>query len=685
MQNSEWIKNRFHQYGGYLVLGMIAILLEFFLFHARGVLSAGETEAVIDPADLSVENAELSADGQMVLLGEEGNGMLYITGLQKYLNGQRLKNVRLDLELPQAFDDGGRVSGICEMQVYIRDAGHDRYAPLGEHIYRPDVTDSHFLWMEVMDPVKTVVLDLKLSEGNVLRINQVVLNAYKPMVFSFWRCLILFVIMAAVYALRANSMLWKKSIKEAGRSEVVLTVCIGMLLLTPVFVLNREKVREAQTAGFRPYQEQAEALAAGQVSLLREPSEKLMALENPYDYTARTAAGLIDGIDYPWDTAYYNGHYYTYFGIVPCILIYLPFYLLTGSHMPDVCVVLGLAVLLYVGTYLLVRTWLLRMCKDIRWGDVVMGAGGVFFASGIMICTGNPDAHDIPRIAGLVMTVWGLYFWLCACRDEMIRRRPLAVGSLFMALAVGCRPNMVLYSFLAIPLFGVYLNKENKKDILRKSLPALVVPYLPVAAGLMVYNAVRFGSVTDFGFAYNLTVLDCTKPNISLDEMVVGFYEFFLRIPRMQYVFPYLQDGSFAQLNQFGHASFYYTYGYGGLLVCNPILLALPAIFGKKNRRPENICLFGIVLLNALITIGLGDVAYHYMMDFAAFLILGGWIGAMLLKEKTEDTYGLRIFDRYLRGGFLVSGFFYICFYFAISMQASNTALYYRILYALGM
>ncbi len=685
MRNSEWIKNRFHQYGGYLVLGMVAVLLEILLFHARALFSAGETEAVIAPADLSVENAQLSENGEMILLGDEGRGQLYLTGLQKYLDGQKLKNVRLDLALPQAFDDEGRVSGICKMQIYVRDAGHDRYAPLGEHIYREDVADSHYLWMEVMNPVKTVVLDLKLSEGNVLQIEQIVLNAYKPMAFSVWRCLILFVIMAAVYALRINSILWKKSVKEAGRSEVVLTVCVGILLLTPAFVLNGAKLRDVQIAGFRPYQELAEALAAGQVHLLREPSEKLMALENPYDYTARLAAGLADGIDYPWDTAYYNGHYYTYFGVVPCILIYLPFYLLTRSHIPDVRVVLGLAIFLYAGIYLLVRTWLMRQCKDIRWGDVMMGACGVFLASGIMICMGSPDAHDIPRIAGVVLTVWGLYFWLCACGGEVIRRKPLAVGSLLMALAVGCRPNLALYSFLAIPLFGGYLSIEDKSAVLRKALPALLLPYLPVAIGLMVYNAVRFGSITDFGFAYNLTVLDCTKPNISLDVFVVGFYEFFLRIPRMQYVFPYLQEGSFAQLNQLGHASFYYTYGYGGMLVCNPILLALPAIFGKKNRRPENICLVGIVLLNALITIGLGGVAYHYMMDFAAFLILAGWTGAILLKEKIEDVYGLRIFERFLRGGFLFSVFFYSCFYFAGSLQTSDTALYYRILYALGI
>ena len=49
-------------------------------------------------------------------------------------------------------------------------------------------------------------------------------------------------------------------------------------------------------------------------------------LENPYDTAARQAAAP----DALWDVAYYNGRYYVYFGIVPCLLFQLPFEALTG-------------------------------------------------------------------------------------------------------------------------------------------------------------------------------------------------------------------------------------------------------------------------------------------------------------------------------------------------------------------
>lgn len=53
--------------------------------------------------------------------------------------------------------------------------------------------------------------------------------------------------------------------------------------------------------------------------------------ENPYDTIALQAAG----IGYRADYAYHNGKYYVYFGIVPVLLLYLPYYLLTGGALQN--------------------------------------------------------------------------------------------------------------------------------------------------------------------------------------------------------------------------------------------------------------------------------------------------------------------------------------------------------------
>ena len=70
----------------------------------------------------------------------------------------------------------------------------------------------------------------------------------------------------------------------------------------------------------------AHSLLNGRLDLEKDPPAAMAELENPYDTAARQAAAH----DALWDVAYYNGRYYVYFGIVPCLLFQLPFEALTG-------------------------------------------------------------------------------------------------------------------------------------------------------------------------------------------------------------------------------------------------------------------------------------------------------------------------------------------------------------------
>lgn len=59
-----------------------------------------------------------------------------------------------------------------------------------------------------------------------------------------------------------------------------------------------------------------DALIKGQLHLDIEVSEELKAMENPYDTSIRQTENIVCS----WDTAYYNGKYYCYYGIVPTLL-----------------------------------------------------------------------------------------------------------------------------------------------------------------------------------------------------------------------------------------------------------------------------------------------------------------------------------------------------------------------------
>lgn len=55
---------------------------------------------------------------------------------------------------------------------------------------------------------------------------------------------------------------------------------------------------------------------------------RLLSMDSPYDFEARKA----EGVSYHWDHAFYNGHYYMYFGVVPVFFCFCPIVFLLALH-----------------------------------------------------------------------------------------------------------------------------------------------------------------------------------------------------------------------------------------------------------------------------------------------------------------------------------------------------------------
>ncbi|MBP5608085.1 MAG: hypothetical protein J6X66_07445 [Lachnospiraceae bacterium] len=668
----------------YILPFIVALLIEVFIFNFRSFLTLFNREINYPVENIEVQGADSFGDGVYRIAEEGGNAVIYIKALESMLQDKNLNNVYIDIYLPEAEDVSWQESGCMYITPYIRDGGHDRYDILAEHVYRQDIEDSGFLWLTPAGKVKTVTLDVSLSEGSVFRIRRVIINAKKDIALSPVRLLILIIVAYTLFLLRGSSSLWKTEEKDNERVNALLAAALGMCLIMPALAVNISDHGIDRLNSFRPYQRLAEALAAGQLNLLEIPSEELARLDNPFDTTLRDAVGLEPDVDYLWDMAYYNGKYYCYFGVIPCLLFYLPVYLISGTHLSDGLLMMILAVFIYAGIYLAVREWLRRHAPSAPAAYLLLFTGMIFAGSGMMADISAPDAHDIPRAAGFAFLIWGLFLWQYSVRKDRrgLHNGFLAGGSLCMALAVGCRPNQFLYSFMAIPLFVSFLKPGDgfeKKDR-NRSIAALMIPYIPVAAGLMAYNVLRFGSVFDFGYDYQLTVLDYSKKNILIDRIVIGLYEYLIRLPQMTYRFPFMVEGSFVQENAFGHGSFYYTFGYGGIFTCNLLSWFIPVIFSGKGKDKGGLWLTGLSAVNMIINICVAGVAYHYRVDFSPMILAAGAIGAVRLRNIAgRDAEG--IIRTFLTAAFVLSILYHSSFYYMGGLSASDTALYYRLLY----
>ncbi|MBD5444070.1 MAG: hypothetical protein HDR29_00825, partial [Lachnospiraceae bacterium] len=160
---------------------------------------------------------------------------------------------------------------------------------------------------------------------------------------------------------------------------------------------------------------------------------------------------------------------------------------------------------------------------------------------------------------------------------------------------------------------------------------ALCIPYIIIAAGIMYYNAARFGSVFDFGATYSLTSNDMTRRSFNLHQALLGLWHYFFRPPVIESDFPFLQGVQISSNSYMGKLNSEYTYG--GILACNAFLWILLYINRAKTLLKEKgVYVFSLLSIVISVVLSIVDVTgagilQRYMVD----MIWGIWLGGVLL------------------------------------------------------
>ncbi len=291
----------------------------------------------------------------------------------------------------------------------------------------------------------------------------------------------------------------------------------------------------------------ADALLKGQLSLDLPVPDELAQMENPYDFEARKA--IAQGGENPlyWDHAFYEGKYYCYFGVVPALMLYVPFQLLTGHWLSTSAAVCILGLAFVVCGCLLVFRIARAFYRAQPPFFVVALAACIFIGGSNIVYLGFVSRfYSVPIIASMVFTSLGLWFWLgaklsAARNGGGIPCWRLAVGSVCMALNIGCRPQFILACLLAFPLFW---DEIVRKRILfsRKSVKPTLAALLPFLLILLQggYNMARFGSPLDFGSQYNLTGFDMTAYTQKPMTTLVVLFWYLLQPLHIEAWFPFI-------------------------------------------------------------------------------------------------------------------------------------------------
>lgn len=554
---------------------------------------------------------------------------------------------------------------------------------------RGDVGPSQHLRLHFGKDVRALRVVIQGLQGARIARDAIKINAVVPLFFSWRRVLLLTAGLYGLWLLRPGSRCYElRTDLTRGRQLLFVAACIVLQLL----FFHRMLQWNTQALAWPEYMEHqqqyyrlTEALLEGRVDLGGEPA--LLGVENPYDPAARAAAGLGYG-DFKWDHAYYGGRYYVYFGIVPVLLFYLPFYVYTGRHLPHVDCVFLLGGLLLAGTAFLlwqiVRRWFPRTPYILYLLlTVTMGA-----ASCLGYAVYKPDFYLVPIMAGIVCGVWGLGFWTGAGGQGEPGAWQLGAGSLCLGLIAGCRPQLLLTLAAGPVLLGRAVFRDRKLftgKSLGKTL-ALCLPLAAAAAGIMWYNAVRFGSVWDFGASYNLTTNDMTRRGWVWGRCALGIFSYLLQPPRISAVFPFLEDFRVETVYQGLTLSEMMV---GGVLWLFPVLcfgfygMAERKLFEDRGCR----CLVWIfqwmMVALAVTDAQMAGLLTRYFGDFV-------WVGMI-----ASAMVILACYDRLERGGqncrglqrlvaaacivTLLSAFLRIFAHSEDAIQNANPALYYQV------
>ncbi|MEG0027316.1 MAG: cytochrome C oxidase Cbb3 [Raoultibacter sp.] len=644
-----------------LTIAVLALLLEVFVFNFNYFTSAG-----YNTVNLS----------NRLTLQETVDEEYKVTSVNHVLEFSNLNaevhNIRLDFSWAQPAQN-------LDVKINFTDAAHLTYFDSTEYTVGVPITQvstncDQSEYINLNTSGLTNNLRIEIAGKNVsypIKLTGVYINAHHPFDFNIARFFVVVAAFALVYIFRPRSSIYRCYIVEHSRKSkagIIATVVVEVYLLTTFLLMGSNLVGVA-TPTYNPgswnktgivntfevggdnaqqYAELAKSMADGRLYLEEDPPLWLQDMPDPYDKGARDEAQKSTGEKYLFDVAYYEGHYYVYFGVVPVLLFYLPFYLATGASFPTAIGVLIAAIAFVLGCSALLDRFARYHFKRVSLGLYLLLQIPLIFCCGILYLLKFPTFYSLPIMLGLAFSVWGLYFWMRGRAGHASAAGWYLAGSLCMALVIGCRPQLVLLSFLAFPLFWRLFITEKHLLTKRGALEfaCLIGPYAIVIAGLCWYNKARFGSLFDFGANYNLTVNDMTKRGWNMGRLAPALFAYFIQPPNVTGVFPYIHPTMF-ETTYMGQTIKEVTFG--GVFACLPFLWVLP--FAKRvlslrirQRSTRTIAGVIIVLITAGLLVGLLDaqmagILQRYFADFSFMFLTAAVLLVFIVNENLDpDT-----------------------------------------------
>ena len=581
--------------------------------------------------------------------------------------------ITIEAEMSEGCDD-------ANLLVSFTDETVSEYRRVIRYTLKEKKKTDNIIVCNLSGNVDKLMIETTLNSDQDIKITGVTLNKPRDntemaviVLMTFAAVAFVAVLVYTLAGTKASLDPFEKRRRFCTNAAVVITVCI-MIFATSLSILYTTKEGVVCYDSFTSLEgnqitkEIVDAFINGQVNLLQEPSEELLAMENPYDSIARGQAGF----SYLWDHCLYNGKYYSYYGIGPVLALFLPYRLVTGFYFPSVWATLLFSL---IGIVCLTKLYLLiieKWFKKLPVGITLMGLITMQMASGIFFSAARPLFYEIAISSGFACVTAGAALLLSSniIGEGKISYWKLCLSSVFLGYAVLCRPTLAVYCiaallFIAVGIKKAIAEKENQskfKTILKYGAASLI-PFAVLGIIQMTYNYLRFDNPLDFGIQYSLTINDFTHAEFHWKFVLLNMYGYLFNMPRITASdFPFLESSfEYFYLNGYMFVDAVST----NLISVGIIYRALPMFSylfaGKalkqveKKKRPVVATLIGAtcVLMPLIIIFSSWESGYsvRYNADISWPLITGALLIAFTLYNNCQSESVKKI----LKYVFLVS------------------------------
>lgn len=625
---------------GLLIILLVSIFLEGVVFNINSFrLLGGEYPyKKIEISDDILEGLENLGDNRYKVT--KNNPMIRI----KDVNIQT-GTIKLDISREHKNNQIGKRK--TDITIYYSDATSKYLRKTPTKTINEQIARSQFGILHLSGKTNSIVIQIKAEKDEIINLKDIEFNVSVPYKFNFARFSMVFLIITALY-LFFNLKIFDEEYDARNKYHstvviiVLLTYIITMVSTTILESDNKNIVTDLDTTRTIVYEKYyTDSLINGSLSLQVEKDARLDEMDNVYDETARS----MENINYLYDYAYYDGNYYVYFSILPQLLVNIPFRLITGQYINVAYEVLLFALLGTVFTLLAIEKLIKKFFKNVNLRMMTLSMITALFSSVLLYLTVRTLVYEVVASCGYWLIMQAVYFLACAFDKEKINYKCLTIGCISAALAVNARPNLLIVSLLFLPIFIEKFvefikklkndnSKTTKKEFVKYIL-AIVLPYGIIGISMMILNYVRFGSITEFGAAYQLTSNDMINLGYRYSTIPIGIWHYLFNPPVINLTFPFIHMQPVTPL----YLGFYGC-GYVGVgtFWATPITLLLIFIpILRKHIKNTNVKLWRlirnslIVALIMIIVITLLAASYErYSLDYT-WMVVWPAIAMMLL------------------------------------------------------